>query len=280
MTKTQVFTTVASIQNYLQRVAKNRTVGFVPTMGALHNGHVSLVRKSAETCDFTVVSIFVNPTQFNEASDLEKYPRNLDKDIALLEDTSSTIVFAPTVEEMYPEEHVPAQMKLGRVEEIMEGKFRPGHFDGVVEVVHRFLEILKPTHTFFGEKDLQQLSIVKRMVREFEMPVEVVGCATHREPGGLAASSRNQLLTDEDKEKALILYQSLDRVFKEKALYGPSEASERVKTWFQNSELELEYIDFVDAETFEDVSEWTNKTHGCIAARCNGVRLLDNIAMY
>jgi len=280
MTKTQVFTTVASIQNYLQKVAENRTVGFVPTMGALHNGHVSLVKASLEKCDFTVVSIFVNPTQFNDASDLEKYPRNLDKDIALLEETGPIIVFAPSVGEMYPENHAPKQMKLGRVEEIMEGKFRPGHFNGVVEVVHRFLEIIKPTHTFFGEKDLQQLSIVKRMVAEFNMPVEVIGCETHREPGGLAASSRNQLLSEEDKIKARILFQSLNRVKTEKAHYDPLTARQKVIEWFKNSDLELEYIDFVDAETFQDVKEWTDKTHGCIAARCSGVRLLDNIAMY
>lgn len=248
-------------------------------MGALHSGHVSLVKASANQCDFTVVSIFVNPTQFNNPADLEKYPRDFDKDIALLEATAATIVFAPTVDQMYPDGHEPKTMKLGRVAEIMEGKFRPGHFDGVVEVVYRFLEIVQPTHTFFGEKDLQQLSIIKRMVKEFQMPVEVVGCPTHRLEGGLAASSRNERLTEDQKVKALILFQSLDRVRNEKANYGPKEAQRKVVEWFEDSELELEYIDFVDATTFEDVEEWTSNTHGCIAAYAGEVRLLDNISM-
>ena len=279
MTKTQVFTTVSSLQNYLREVARNKRVGFVPTMGALHDGHVSLVKSSEQQCDFTVVSIFVNPTQFNEASDLEKYPRNLDKDISRLEAVTSAIVFAPSVDEMYPKNHVPKRMELGRVAEILEGEFRPGHFDGVVEVVYRFLEIVQPTHTFFGEKDLQQLHIVQRMVKEFNLSVNVVGCKTHREPGGLAASSRNERLSSQEKEKALILFHSLDRVRNEKSLYGPREAREKVLSWFDDSDLEIEYIEFVDALTFEDVTEWTASTHGCIAARCGAVRLLDNIAM-
>ncbi len=279
MAKTQVFRTVKSLQNHLSEVAKNRTIGFVPTMGALHAGHVSLVKESVETCDFTVVSIFVNPTQFNNASDLEKYPRDFDKDISLLEETAETIVFAPTVDEMYPEGHEAKRMELGRVAEIMEGEFRPGHFDGVVEVVYRLFEIIEPTHSFFGEKDLQQLSIIQRMVKEFNVPVNVVGCETHRLPGGLAASSRNKRLTEDQKEKALILYQSLDRVRSEKGQYGPREAREKVIEWFETSELELEYIEFVDATTFEDVADWTSNTHGCIAAYAGEVRLLDNISM-
>ena len=279
MTKTQVFTTVAGLRNHLDEVAKNKTIGFVPTMGALHSGHVSLVESSARQCNFTVVSIFVNPTQFNNASDLEKYPRNFEKDIEILEDAGDTIVFAPTVDQMYPDGHEPKRMNLGRVAEIMEGEFRPGHFDGVVEVVYRFLEIIEPTHTFFGQKDLQQLSIVQRMVKEFNLPVEVVACETYRLPGGLAASSRNERLTEDQKDKALILFESLDRVKQEKALYGPREARQKVKEWFDSSDLELEYIEFVDATTFEDVTEWTSNTHGCIAAYAGEVRLLDNISM-
>jgi pantoate--beta-alanine ligase len=277
---TQVFTTVASLQNHLAEVATNRTIGFVPTMGALHEGHVSLVEASAKQCDFTVVSIFVNPTQFNRTSDLEQYPRNFEKDVATLEAAGQTIVFAPIVSEMYPEGHKAKHMELGRVADIMEGEFRPGHFDGVVEVVYRFLEIVRPTHTFFGQKDLQQLSIVKRMAIEFNLPVEVVGCETFREPSGLASSSRNERLTPDQKEKAVVLHQALDRVREEQANYGPREAREKVKEWFKNYEFELEYIEFVDATTFENVHEWTSNTHGCIAAYAGEVRLLDNIAMY
>jgi pantoate--beta-alanine ligase len=278
-TKTPVFTTVASIQNFLNLEVKDKSLGFVPTMGALHGGHVSLVKASIDCCDYTVVSIFVNPTQFNEASNLEKYPRNLGKDVALLDQLPNVVVFAPDVHEMYPENHVPKRMDLGRVSEIMEGEFRPGHFDGVVEVVYRFFEIIKPTHTFFGEKDLQQLAIVKRMVELFNLPVTVVGCETHREKGGLAASSRNERLSESQKEEALLLFQSLNKVRLEQEMYSPKEARERVIAWFEASNLALEYIEFVDATTFANVSEWTENTHGCIAARCGEVRLLDNIRM-
>lgn len=280
MAKTQVFTTVASLKNHLSEVAKNRTVGFIPTMGALHEGHISLVERSAQECDFTVVSIFVNPTQFNRASDLDEYPRNFDKDIETLEKAAETIVFAPSVMEMYPEGHQPKRMELGRVAEIMEGEFRPGHFDGVVEVVYRLFEVVDPTHAYFGQKDLQQLSIIQRMAKEFNLSVNVVGCETYRESNGLASSSRNERLNPEQREAAVILYQSLDRVRKEQANYTPREAREKVKEWFEDSMYELEYIEFVDAATFEDVVEWTPTTHGCIAAYAGEVRLLDNIPMY
>ncbi|GAB5416611.1 MAG: pantoate--beta-alanine ligase [Crocinitomicaceae bacterium] len=249
-------------------------------MGALHEGHISLVETSSKQCDFTVVSIFVNPTQFNRSSDLDKYPRNFEKDVALLETAGETIIFAPSVAEMYPPNHEPKRMKLGRVAEIMEGEFRPGHFDGVVEVVYRLFEIVEPTHAYFGQKDLQQLSIIQQMVQKFDVPVNVVGCETFREPSGLASSSRNERLTADQKEKAIILYQSLNRVRNEQSSYGPREAREKVMEWFQDSIYELEYIEFVDATTFEDVQEWTSNTHGCIAAYAGDVRLLDNIPMY
>lgn len=279
MAKTQVFTTVTSLKNHLADVAQNCTVGFVPTMGALHAGHLTLVEKSAKQCDVTVVSIFVNPTQFNNLVDLEKYPRNIDKDIALLETTADTIVFAPTVEEMYPADHQPKKVALGKVAEVMEGEFRPGHFDGVVEVVYRLFEIVEPTYAFFGEKDFQQLAIIRLMVKHLELPITIIGAETHRMSGGLASSSRNERLTQEQKQKALLLFQSLDRVRNEKDLYGPREAREKVKQWFQNSDLLLEYVEFVDATTFENVNEWTSNTRGCIAAFAGEVRLLDNISM-
>ncbi len=280
MAKTQVFTTVASLKNHLDAVAQNQTVGFIPTMGALHEGHLSLVETSSKQCDFTVVSIFVNPTQFNRSSDLDKYPRNFEKDVALLETTAETIVFAPSVDEMYPKDHEARRMQLGRVAQIMEGEFRPGHFDGVVEVVYRLFEIVEPTHAYFGQKDLQQLAIIQQMVQKFNVPVNVVGCETFREPSGLASSSRNERLTADQKDKAIILYECLNRVRNEQSNYGPREARDKVKEWFQDSIYELEYIEFVDATTFEDVQEWTSNTHGCIAAYAGDVRLLDNIPMY
>lgn len=279
MAKTQVFTTVNSLQNHLAETARNKTIGFVPTMGALHDGHITLVKAAADDCDVVVVSIFVNPTQFNEAADLEKYPRTLEADLALLSQTTECIVFSPSVKEMYPENHVPKRMDLGLLGTVMEGSSRKGHFDGVVEVVYRLFEIVKPTRAYFGEKDFQQLAVMRKMVHNFQLPIQIVGCPIYREPGGLAASSRNQRLNSDELKKSLILYRSLLEAKSKKENQTPAEARERIADMFESSELELEYIEFVDADTFETVTHWTDHTQGCIAARCGEVRLLDNMSM-
>lgn len=279
MTNTQVFTTVESLRKYLLEEAKDKSVGFVPTMGALHEGHVSLVREAEKQCDLVVVSIFVNPTQFNDAGDLAKYPRTLEADIEILNRSTNCIVFHPSESEMYPENHHPKKLDLGKLGNVLEGRFREGHFDGVVEVVYRLFEIVKPTHAFFGEKDFQQLAVIRKMVRSFELPIQIIGCPIFREKGGLAASSRNQRLSEQQKEEALVLYRSMDTVRNNKAIWLPAEGKEYVEKELKASNLELEYIDFIDADSFDSVDHWTDNTRACIAAYCGNVRLIDNLSM-
>ena len=279
MTNTQVFTTVESLRKYLLEEAKEKSVGFVPTMGALHEGHVSLVHEAEKMCDVVVVSIFVNPTQFNDAGDLTKYPRTLDADLEILSKNSNCIVFHPSESEMYPENHHPKKLDLGKLGNVLEGRFREGHFDGVVEVVYRLFEIVRPTHAFFGEKDFQQLAVIRKMVRSFELPIKIIGCPIYREKGGLAASSRNQRLSESQKAEALVLYRSMDTVRNNMDNWTPCEAKAYVEKELEESTLELEYIDFIDADSFESVTSWTNNTRACIAAYCGSVRLIDNLSM-
>lgn len=278
MGRTTVFSTVESLQKHLN--ARSLTaVGYVPTMGALHQGHVSLVQMSRERCDLTVVSIFVNPTQFNNATDLEKYPRTLESDLALLENFDDVVVFTPSVSEIYPENHVPKRVDLGVLESVMEGRFRQGHFDGVVEVVSRLFDIVKPTVAFFGEKDFQQLAVIRKMVSFFDLPIEIVGCPIYREPSGLASSSRNQRLTEEQKEEALIIYNTLKTVYEKRSELTPAEAKAWAEQLFSKSTLRLEYFEFVNQDTFLPVDRWTSNVQACVAAYCGEVRLIDNLSM-
>lgn len=279
MTKTQVFTSVDALQNYLSSATSQRSVGFVPTMGALHLGHISLVHEAQKKCDIVVVSIFVNPTQFNDSNDLEQYPRTLDADVELLERNADCVVFAPSVREMYPENHAPTKIDLGKVGEVLEGSFREGHFDGVVEVVYRLFDIVKPNCAFFGEKDFQQLVVIRKMVDTLNLGIDVVGCPIYREPSGLAASSRNQRLSGQEKEDALILYHSLLEVKSRTDQMTPNEAKRYIEDQLEKSPLQLEYIEFIDANSFETVSKWGQNTQACIAAYCGTVRLIDNMLM-
>ena len=199
----QVIKHIVDLRTILDiKINEGVKIGFVPTMGALHEGHLSLVEKAGRETDFVVVSIFVNPTQFNDKGDLERYPRNLEKDVALLTPTPCKLVFAPEVEEIYPEPDS-RQFNFGTLEEVMEGKFRPGHFNGVAQVVSRLFDVVKPDKAFFGEKDFQQLAIISEMVRRMNIPVEIVPCAIVRESDGLAMSSRNMLLSPEQRKNAV-----------------------------------------------------------------------------
>lgn len=279
MTKTRVFTTVDALGSYLSEENQFASVGFVPTMGALHHGHISLVKQAEAHCEVVVVSIFVNPTQFNDVTDLEKYPRNLDADIERLEANCDCVVFAPGVDEIYPKNHQPKRIELGLLGAVMEGGFREGHFDGVVEVVYRLFEIVRPTHAYFGEKDFQQLAVIKRMVNVLNLPIQIIGCPIYREPSGLAASSRNQRLSETEKLDALLIYKCLRDVKLQQKVQSPQEAIRYVQEAFKSSPLQLEYIDFIDATTFASVEVWTPNTHACIAAFCGSVRLIDNLSM-
>lgn len=275
----EVFNTVASLQSRLHSDNHKCSVGLIPTMGALHEGHMTLVQKSLQQADLTVVSIFVNPTQFNNPTDLEKYPRNLEKDLELLKQQGDIIVFNPSVTEVYPKDYIKVKLDLGKMGTVMEGKFREGHFDGVVNVVKRLFDIVKPTYAYFGLKDFQQLSVIEFMVDAFKMDVEVVPCEIHREDSGLASSSRNERLSEEQKEEALIISQTLIEAKKYAGDKTIAEVIERAFESFEKSNLELEYFQIVDPKTLMDLDEWRPGAHACTTAYCGGVRLLDNLQL-
>lgn len=276
-----VISNIEEIQSYLNEQAhRGKTIGFTPTMGALHDGHMSLLRTSKKQCDFSVVSIFVNPTQFNNPSDLENYPRRMEEDLALLEENGCDIVFTPSEEAIYPENFKGVSMDLSIVNEEMEGTFRPGHFQGVVNVVFRFFEILRPSKAFFGLKDFQQVTIIKMMVEELNLVTKVVGCETLRAENGLAMSSRNYRLNEQQLEESSAIFKTLEygkTLVKE---HTPAEAQEKMKTYFDQFSLDLEYLQIVNTKTLEKLdSEWSEKATCCMAAYCGDVRLIDNMEL-
>lgn len=278
MGNSQVFTTVDALQQYLSE-AGNPKVGFVPTMGALHQGHMSLVRRAIEECEVAVVSIFVNPKQFNNQSDLDKYPRTLDADVELLNKQGEIIVFAPTVEEIYPENFASVKLNLGKLATVMEGKFRPGHFDGVVNVVKRLFDIVQPSRAYFGQKDFQQVAVINYMVKALEMPIEIVPCDIIREPSGLASSSRNVRLTEKDKYNAIIIFDALTIARQMAAKSSVKDVQDQIAFMFEKSRLELEYFEIVDPETLQPIKKWIKGAHACLAAFCGEVRLIDNMCL-
>ena len=259
--------------------AKGSNVGFVPTMGALHEGHASLVRCSVANNDVTVVSVFVNPTQFNDKNDLKNYPRTLEADCALLEKVGATVVFAPSVEEMYPEEDT-RSFSFAPLDTVMEGACRPGHFNGVAQIVSKLFYAVEPDNAYFGEKDFQQLAIIREMVRQLGLGVNIVGCPIVRENYGLAMSSRNTLLSAAERERALTISRTLF-ASKEFACDNTLEATkEFVENAINSTEgLELEYFQIVDGNTLQEIKEWGDSDYivGCIALFCGNVRLIDNI---
>lgn len=258
--------------------AKN--VGFVPTMGALHQGHLSLVEKALLENDLVVVSIFVNPTQFNNQEDLEKYPRTLEADVDLLSTLSGTIlVYAPTVKDVYPADYKNLEIDLGSLATVMEGEFRPGHFEGMINVVYRLFEIVKPQNAYFGLKDFQQLAIIKYMVKSYNLPINIIPCKIVREKSGLAGSSRNMRMSVNEKMEALALYRSL-KVAKLYAAYLlPEECKQKAVEYFNLSGLKLEYFKVVHPETLQEITDWNEGGQACIAAYCGPVRLIDNLKL-
>lgn len=257
---------------------EGKSIGFVPTMGALHQGHMDLVSRASTECDLVVVSVFVNPTQFNNASDLELYPRTPEADSELLKKFGCDIAFFPSVTEIYPENPVSPRVDLGGLDQVMEGKFRPGHFKGVVQVVARLFEIVEPEKAFFGLKDFQQVAVIRRMVFELGLPVEIVPCPTLRTEKGLAMSSRNKRLTESQKEDALIIYRTLVQAKEDARTFSPAETREKAIANFQSGTLKLEYLNLVHPETLEELKdEWVPGATMCIACFCGDVRLIDNL---
>ena len=259
------------------------SVGLVPTMGALHKGHLSLVKKAISENEVVVVSIFVNPTQFDNKDDLKKYPVTLDSDLEYLKNISKElIIFAPSIRELYSDDISSKEYEFDGLDTTMEGKFRANHFLGVATVVEKLFLIVKPNKAYFGEKDFQQLLIIKKLVEKTKMPIEIIGCPIVREPNGLAMSSRNERLPKELRDKASLIYETL---LAAKALFGMKSAT-KVMDWVKNkfdsqSELNLEYINITEQETLKPVNRKhkNKKYRAFVAVYANGVRLIDNIAL-
>ena len=264
-------------------LAENRragkSIGLVPTMGALHAGHASLVERAVKENDVVVVSVFVNPTQFNDKNDLKNYPRTLEADCALLEKIGATVAFAPSVEEMYPEEDT-RQFSFAPLDTVMGGACRPGHFNGVAQIVSKLFYAVEPDRAYFGEKDFQQLAIIREMVRQLDMPLEIVGCPIVREEDGLAMSSRNTLLSDDERERALTISSTLFASVDFSKVNTIEATKAFVEDMINDTEgLELEYYQIVDGNTLQEIQEWGDSEYvvGCIALFCGKIRLIDNI---
>ncbi|HOK25795.1 MAG TPA: pantoate--beta-alanine ligase [Bacteroidales bacterium] len=280
----KVFNTVKDLQHHLGSI-KASPKGFVPTMGALHKGHFSLIEKSLLECPLTTVSIFVNPTQFNDKNDLERYPRTPQKDLSLLSEILRTddAVFIPPVEEVYPAGLKIENYDFGKLDKVMEGIYRPGHFNGVAQVVSRLFDIVKPDRAYFGQKDFQQLVIVRELVRKKGLPVKIIGCPIVREPDGLAMSSRNILLEPSLREKAGIIFKTLSDASEMLKDSDIPEIKEFVASTINSTPgFKLEYFEIVDENELQPVSRKNSmledkKYFGCIAVWAGKIRLIDNI---
>lgn len=277
----EVFETKSDVVKWRNSFANsNKTLGFVPTMGALHSGHLSLIKCAKSQNDFVLVSIFVNPSQFNQQEDFEKYPRDYNKDLAMLRKIGCNVVFLPTVEEMYPEEDNRV-FDFNGLDKVMEGKFRPGHFQGVAKIVSKLFELVRPHKAYFGEKDFQQLTLIKHLVRSSNYDIEIIACPIEREESGLARSSRNERLAPEERKAASLIFSTLNEA---KLKTGSFNNPEDLKEWIfdrinSNPYMDVEYVDFVDANTLKPIESWTssNNIQVCVAVWAGKVRLIDNI---
>lgn len=276
-----VFYTQIDLKNSLKKLSTS--IGFVPTMGALHAGHLALVKQSLQENEVTIVSIFVNPTQFNNPQDLEKYPRTLESDVEKLMHVSSEIlVYAPSVSDIYEDNIASKKYDYDGLENQMEGKFRPGHFDGVGTIVKKLFEIVNPTNAYFGEKDFQQLQIVKKLVEKNNIPLKIIGCPIYREENGLAMSSRNERLSQEERQNAKIIYETLLWVKDNFGIKNVSEIYLKVKDVFKESvTFELEYFTIAEENTLEEIENYNknSKYRAFIAVFVNNIRLIDNISL-
>ena len=278
----KVFHKIVDLQNALFEDRKQgKQIGLVPTMGALHEGHASLVRQSVKENDVTVVSVFVNPTQFNDKNDLKNYPRDLEADCRLLESCKADYVLAPEVEEMYPTPD-PRQFEYPPVSTVMEGAHRPGHFNGVCQVVSRLFYIVRPDRAYFGEKDWQQIAVVKAMVRHLQLGVKIVECPIVRDADGLARSSRNTLLAPDERQIAPAIYKALKESVDYAKTHTLKETHDKVVADINGVKgLEVEYFSIVDGNTLQDVENWEDSPYvvGCITVYCGKtpIRLIDHI---
>ena len=277
----QDFTTKTELVAYLSKITKEKTIGFIPTMGSLHQGHLSLIEESNKKCDITICSIFVNPTQFNNASDLANYPNTRDADLEKLKQLACDIVYSPAIEDLYENEEKAKTFDFGSLTASMEGAFRPGHFIGMATIVEKLFNIIQPTIAFFGQKDLQQLQIVKALVKQMKSTIKIEGVPTIREENGLAKSSRNKLLSESAKKEASLIYNCLNycKKNKEKEI---AELKYYIQNQFEQHEsLKLEYAEIVALNTMQPIENWQSENENaiCISAYHSGVRLIDNIIL-
>ena len=276
----KIFTKKKNLQQHLLQIHDSRkTIGFVPTMGALHEGHLSLIEQAQRHNDEIVCSIFVNPTQFNDPKDLEKYPRTIEQDIKLLEQVNCDILFKPEVEEIY-DDNEQWHLDTGELEYLLEGKFRPGHYQGVTQVVYKLFSIVKPDTAYFGQKDYQQFLIIKKMVELLKIPVQLVMCPIKRETDGLAMSSRNIHLTPEDREHALILSKTLNWVTNNFNIDNISQLKKEAELMISSEPgVELEYFEIADGDTLHPADKNSKNIIALVAAKVGKTRLIDNVLL-
>ena len=273
-------TTVEELRTLLSPL-RGRRIGFVPTMGALHDGHISLVARARKECDVVVASVFVNPTQFNDKNDLKNYPRTPEADAAMLAEAGVDFVLFPSVEEIYPEPDT-RQFDFGQIDKVMEGATRPGHFNGVAQVVSRLFAIVEPTCAYFGEKDFQQIAVIRAMVAQLGLEVEIIDCPIIRDTDGLARSSRNLLLTPEHRAAAPHIYEVLSAAVAKVGELSPAELTAWVTAEVEKNELlKVIYFAAVDALSMQAVESWSDseRVQGCIAVQAGEIRLIDNIKL-
>jgi pantoate--beta-alanine ligase len=258
-----------------------KSSGFVPTMGALHNGHAFLVDQSVMQNDITIASIFVNPAQFNDVSDLEKYPRTPEADQKILSEHGCDYLFAPAVKEMYPEGMELLDIDLGPMADVMEGKYRKGHFQGMVTIVHKLFRMIQPARAYFGEKDFQQLAIIRLMVKKLELGVQIIGCPTVRDPDGLALSSRNMHLTAAERAAAPVIFNSMIKYTSMNHIMGVDLIKEKVISEIEKTGLfKIEYFEIVHSDTLKSIDNWVSSPmRACIAVKASRTRLIDNIGV-
>lgn len=277
-----VFAKIKSVQQKIKSLKKGTSIGFVPTMGALHQGHLSLIQQAKKENDIVIVSIFVNPTQFDKKEDLINYPKTIDKDLSLLKSVYCDLVFTPTAEEIYSNNIQSSSFSFDGLEHQMEGKFRDGHFDGVGTIVNRLFEIVTPQKAYFGEKDFQQLQIIRKMVQKQHIPVKIVACPIYRETDGLAMSSRNERLTKEHRAIAPFIYETLKKAKNEFGTKNASEVINWVKNEFKKQPLlDLEYFEIADEDSLLPIENENSKQkyRAFIAVFAGKIRLIDNISL-
>lgn len=269
----------AELQTALKKhVPLESTIGLVPTMGALHEGHASLVRKAKQSSNFVIVTVFVNPTQFTNLEDLTNYPKTEEKDIELLKSLNCDLVFFPKMEDIYPDDYQFPGIDLGFLDQTMEGELRPGHFQGVCQVVYRLFQLTNPNKAYFGLKDFQQVSVIQFMVNYFRLAIEIIPCETSRNNEGLALSSRNLRLSEKEKKEALILYKTLSEAKSNSKKLTPHEVKQNAEQSIKDSALRLEYVEIVNPITLENLTyDWCANARMCIVAYAGQVRLIDNM---